>query len=321
VNSNPRIEATLLNARLRKRYLQGGFEVGYVGPQVDLTFPVTHIGTTIASLSQIAEGKHVFCRTLANALNPMILVGENSWDDKSISDSVNSLTNKISENLRANGLDINCSYVHSTVNRVGALDLGLYEVPHTKPSLCYLLDTDDTNRDSNLQGFSKKKSFWNTLLRKTKTETIYQGHHGDISTDSADVILPGAAFSEERSIFINIEGRAQQADRVLKSPDSARENWKILKAIAGSSVPYCTYKELQDRVEKLVPASINLGHTLPISVFGTLNSKFSYKKITRDNSTALRGKVDNFYTTSVVAKASRTMAECSLAFVKRLNFL
>jgi hypothetical protein len=94
-----------------------------------------------------------------------------------------------------------------------------------------------------------------------------------------------------------------------------------LKAIAGSSIPYCTYKELQDRSEKLVPASINLGRTLPTSVFGTLDSRLSYKNVTRDGSKLLRGKIDNFYTTNVVAKASRTMAECSLAFVKRLNFL
>lgn len=321
INCNPRTEATLLNARLRKRYLQGGFEVAYIGPQTDLTFPTTHIGTTIASLSKIAEGKHTFCQTLANAVNPIILVGENFSDNENLCDSVNSLAVKISQSLKANGSNIKSSYIHTTVNQVGALDLGLYKAPHTNPSLCYLLDTDDTNSDDNLQGFSKKKSFWNSLFVNRKVDLIYQGHHGDISTNSADIILPGAAFSEERSIFINIEGRAQLANRVLKSPDSARENWKILKAIAGNSVSYCTYNELQDRLEKLVPASTNLGHTLPMSVFGTLNSKLSYKKVTRDNFTPLRGRIDNFYTTNVITKASRTMAECSLAFVKRLNFL
>lgn len=321
VNCNPRVEATLLNARLRKRYLQGGFEVGYVGPQADLTFPTTHIGTTVASLNQIAKGKHAFCQTLINATNPMIIVGEHFGGNQNLTDLVKSLTSKINENLRLNGLNSTCSCVHSTVNQVGALDLGLYEKPHTSPSLYYLLDTDDTNKDNNLQGFTKKKSFWNSLLRNNEANVIYQGHHGDISANNADVILPGAAFSEERSIFINTEGRAQQANRISKSPDSARENWKILKAIAGSSVPYCTYNELQDRLEKLVPASTNLGRTLPVSVFGTLNSKLSYKKVTRENRNALKGKVDNYYTTNVVAKASRTMAECSLAFVKRLNFL
>jgi NADH dehydrogenase (ubiquinone) Fe-S protein 1 len=321
VNSNPRAEATLLNARLRKRYLQGGFEVAYVGPHTDLTFPCTHIGTSLVSLEQIAEGKHIFCQTMANAENPMILIGESSGGNKIISDSIRSLTAKVTKNLETNGSPIRCSHVHSTVNQIGALDLGLYRTSHTNPSLCYLVDTDDTNVENNLQGFTKRGSFWDTLLQSTKADIIYQGHHGDISTNNADIILPGAAFSEERSTFVNIEGRAQQSNRVLKSPDSARENWKILKAIASSSVPYCTYKELQDRLEKLVPASANLGLTLPMSVFGTLNSRLSYKNATQDGSKLLKGKIDNFYTTNVVAKASRTMAECSLAFVKRLNFL
>jgi NADH dehydrogenase (ubiquinone) Fe-S protein 1 len=91
VNSNPRAEATLLNARLRKRYLQGGFEVAYVGPHTDLTFPCTHIGTSLVSLEQIAEGKHIFCQTMANAENPMILIGESSGGNKIISDSNRSL--------------------------------------------------------------------------------------------------------------------------------------------------------------------------------------------------------------------------------------
>jgi len=321
INCNPRVEATLLNARLRKRYLQGGFKVAYIGPQADLTFPSTHIGTSITSLSQIAEGKHTFCQTLINAENPMILIGETQVGNKNLSDSVKSSTTKIRENLVLNGLSICCSHVYSTVNRIGAFDLGLHQVSHTNPSLHYLLDSDNTNGDNSLQGFSKKGSFWNTLFHNTKVDVIYQGHHGDISTNNADIILPGAAFSEERSIFINIEGRAQQSNRVLKSPNSARENWKILKAIASSSVPYCTYNELQDRLEKLVPASTNLGHTLPTSVFGTLNSRLSYKNVTHGGSKLLKGKIDNFYITNVVAKASRTMAECSLAFVKRLNFL
>jgi NADH dehydrogenase (ubiquinone) Fe-S protein 1 len=325
VNCNPRAEATLLNARLRKRYLQGGFEVAYIGPHANLTFPCTHIGTSLTSLEQIAEGKHTFCQTLVNAENPMILLGENSVGNDSLSDSIKSLTAKVNENLVVNGLKTPCSHVYSTVNQVGAFDLGLYRVPHTSPSLCYLLDTDDTNLENNLQGLSRKGSFWDDLLYKGwcthKPNIIYQGHHGDISANSAGIILPGVASSEERSTFINIEGRAQQSNRVLKNPGSARENWKILKAIAGSSIPYCTYKELQDRSEKLVPASINLGRTLPTSVFGTLDSRLSYKNVTRDGSKLLRGKIDNFYTTNVVAKASRTMAECSLAFVKRLNFL
>jgi NADH dehydrogenase (ubiquinone) Fe-S protein 1 len=321
INCNPRVEATLLNARLRKRYLQGGFKVAYIGHQTDLTFPSTHIGTSITSLSQIAEGKHTFCQTLINAENPMILIGETHVGNKNLSDSVKSFSAKIRENLALNGLSICCSHVYSTVNRIGAFDLGLHQVPHTNPSLHYLLDSDNTNDDNSLQGFSKKGSFWNILFHNTKTDVIYQGHHGDISTNNADIILPGAAFSEERSIFINIEGRAQQSNRVLKSPNSARENWKILKAIASSSVPYCTYNELQDRLEKLVPASTNLGHTLPTSVFGTLNSRLSYKNVTHGGSKLLKGKIDNFYITNVVAKASRTMAECSLAFVKRLNFL
>jgi NADH dehydrogenase (ubiquinone) Fe-S protein 1 len=118
-----------------------------------------------------------------------------------------------------------------------------------------------------------------------------------------------------------MEGRAQDSNRVLKSPDAARENWKILKAIAGSSVQYCTYNELQDRTEKLVPATLNLGSTLPSSVFGTLNSRLVYKSVPLRGPQLLRSKVDNFYTTNVVAKASRTMAECSTTFVKKLNFI
>ena len=321
INTNPRLEATLLNARLRKRYLQGGFDVAYIGSQTDLTFPATHIGTSTHSLNRIAEGKHHFCQILANAKNPLILIGENDINSSIASSCILSLSAKIKENLELSGSSVRFSYLHTTVNKVGALDLGLYKKPTTISSLQYLLDTDDTSKDSTLQGLGKKGTFWNKLFQTSRRTVLYQGHHGDISAKNANIILPGAAFSEERSIYINMEGRAQDSNRVLKSPDAARENWKILKAIAGSSVQYCTYNELQDRTEKLVPATLNLGSTLPSSVFGTLNSRLVYKSVPSRGPQLLRSKVDNFYTTNVVAKASRTMAECSTTFVKKLNFI
>ena len=314
VNTNPRHDATLLNARLRKRFLKGGFNVALVGSYNNLTFPVQQLGTSLSSLNQIAEGKHSFCKVLANSSNPRIIF----CGDNLNSDELNFF--KGVQHKLERFFPGSFSFLSTSCNAVGSLDLGFKTKASTQPSLQYIIDNDDSTI---LSKSVDTNSIWSKILPSSNSTKIYQGHHGDICADSkADYILPGASFVEERSLFVNTEGRNQKTGRVYKTRFSVRENWKILKAIGSTLLEYCSYKELNDRVAILNPGVLSLGKVSNDSTNGDLNSLYStnYKNIYNIGYKPLASKLDNYYTTNTTTRASETMAECSSVFVQKFNF-
>jgi NADH dehydrogenase/NADH:ubiquinone oxidoreductase subunit G len=212
------------------------------------------------------------------------------------------------------------SFLSTSCNAVGSLGLGFKTKASTQPSLQYIIDNDDSTI---LSKSVDTNSIWSKILPSSNSIKIYQGHHGDICADSkADYILPGASFVEERSLFVNTEGRNQKTGRVYKTRFSVRENWKILKAIGSTLLEYCSYKELYDRVATLNPGVLSLGKVSNDSTNGDLNSLYStnYKNIYNIGYKPLASKLDNYYTTNTTTRASETMAECSSVFVQKFNF-
>jgi NADH-quinone oxidoreductase chain G len=333
INTNPKYDATLLNARLRKRFLKGNFSVGLIGSYTDLTFPFTHIGSSIEALIQVVEGKHSFCKKLMSGSNVRVIFCNEGEVNTFSAEIFYELKDKLASLLLdIKSIKTTLSYLHTGANTVGALDLGISQSVNTTPQVNYFIDSGDYLR-INLFSSNIETKFWlkaqNSSPRsRVNTRFLYQGHHVDARRPepSCMLLLPGAAFTEERSLYVNTEGRCQKANRIFKPAYSIRENWKILRAFGNGSIKewysptYNTYKELITRLEKLVPSVQNLDSLTDSESLTFINNKQMYNKDLLSSFSPLVAQIDNYYTTSFITRASQTMAECSSSFLKKVNF-
>ena len=236
VGTNPRWEASLLNARIRKRWLQGGFRVGLIGEAVDLTYDYQHIGTSPDDLAVVADGGHPFAQVLKSAERPMVIVGMGALtrpDGEAVLDRVRGLAESCGM-VRDdwNGFNV----LHGAAGRVAGLELGLVPgasgrdvegilagVEAGEIEVVWLLGADEIDTS-----------------RLEKATVIYQGHHGDAGAHVADVVLPGAAYTEKDGTWVNTEGRVQLGRRAAFPPGEAREDWAIIRALSealGKTLP------------------------------------------------------------------------------------
>src|SRR5712672_3141702 len=307
VGANPRWEAPLVNARLRKRYLRGGFRVAAIGPAHDLTFPVEMLGDGGAVLNALAAGDHPWAAVLRDAKNPMIVVGQGALA-RPDGFRVLGAARRIAENgglVREdwNGFNV----LHRAAARVGGLDLGFVPgaggrdvsgiVAGCKSGdieILYLLGADEIDTSDLGSAF-----------------VIYQGHHGDRGARRADVVLPGAAYTEKDGTYVNTEGRMQLARRAVFPPGEAREDWKILRALSGAigrPLPFDALRELRRQMWEKYPilAEVDLVTRAEWRAFGEAGpvdaDPFAYP-------------IDDFYQTDPISRASQTMAHCSQLFV------
>jgi NADH-quinone oxidoreductase subunit G len=309
VGANPRLEAALVNARLRKRYLVGGFRVAAVGPKADLTYPVENLGAGPRTLEEVASGKHPFADTLKAAARPMLILGQGALarPDGAV---VLGTARKIAEDCglvreRWNGFNV----LHLAAARVGGLDLGLVPGEGGRDvagilegaasgaiEVVYLLNADEIDM-APLEG----------------AFVVYQGHHGDAGAQAADVILPGAAYTEKNATYVNTEGRVQRASLAVFPPGDAREDWKILRALGellgvAKAMPYASLAEIRARLGEANPVfqrddAFEPGAWGAFGAEGALDpARFAYP-------------VANYYMTDPVTRASVTMAKCTEAFV------
>ena len=299
VGSDPRREAPVLNARIRKRYLAGGVSIGVIGDALELTYKYDHLGETADVLSGIADGSHTYAQTLKNAAKPMIILGSGALvraDSAAVLAAANAIadsTGMIAEGW--NGFNV----LHTAASRVGGLDLGFAGDQTTADmlsggvDLLFLLGADDVD----LSGSGAFK--------------IYVGSHGDAGAHAADVILPGAAYTEKDATYVNMEGRAQRAKRALFPPGDAKEDWTIfraLSAVIGKTLPYDNLREIRARLEDAHPVFKSIDAVTPAdwAEFGTAGS------IER---TPFDYPVTNYYQTDPISRASKTMAQCVSEFV------
>ncbi|MBD25759.1 MAG: NADH-quinone oxidoreductase subunit G [Candidatus Marinimicrobia bacterium] len=307
IGSNPRKEAPVLNARIRKRYLQGGFQAGVIGEELDLTYEYNHLGDTADVLAKIADGSHPFAAVLKNAEAPMLILGMAALtrsDSEAILAAARALSN--SYGLVKDGWN-GFNVLHTAGARVGALDIGFVPGPGGKGTrdildgarkgeieLLYLLGADEIDT----RGLDK-------------VFVVYQGHHGDHGAHCADVILPGAAFTEKDGTYVNTEGRPQKAYRASFPPGDAREDWAIIRALSeilDKKLPYDNLSQMRKRLSDVnsVFSTVDIVEPAEWTSFGGVGSI---------NSTGFDYPIKNYYMTDSISRASQTMARCTEMFV------
>ena len=300
VGSNPRKEAAVLNARIRKRWRAGNFPIGVIGPKADLTYGYDYLGAGPETLAAIA--RHSFADALRKAERPLVLVGAAAFA-RADGAAIASLAAKAAVDLGAvkegwNGYSV----LHSAASRVGALDLGF--VPGEGGLNARQMASSGTLDVVFLLGVDEIEVAPGAFV-------IYIGSNGDRGATRADVILPGAAYPEKSAIYVNTEGRVQMATRASFPPGDAREDWAILRALSavlGKRLPYDSLAALRQALFKAHPHLQRIGQIAPVDAADL------QKLAARGGNTErapFRSSVDDFYFTNAIARCSAVMAECS----------
>jgi NADH-quinone oxidoreductase subunit G len=312
IGADPRHEAAVLNARIRKRWREAGVPVALIGEAVDLTYPYEHLGAGPQTLADVATGAHAFAKVLAAAKRPLILLGQGALA-RSDGPEVLALAAKIAIGGEReedwNGLAI----LHTAAARVGALDLGfvpgengldtigMVAAAATKSlDVLFLLGADEIAMNALGSAF-----------------VVYIGTHGDNGAHRADVILPGAAYTEKSGTYVNTEGRVQMAARAGFPPGDAREDWAILRALSdvlGKRLPFDSLAELRAHLYAAYP---HFGRVDQIEA-GSLDSVKALAGYNGKTSTEpFKNVIEDFYLTNPIARASAVMAECSALAASR----
>ncbi|HXV25515.1 MAG TPA: NADH-quinone oxidoreductase subunit NuoG [Alphaproteobacteria bacterium] len=309
IGTNPRWEAPLINARLRKRWLTGGLRVGSIGPELDLTYPVERLGADPQTLSKVAAGAHSFASLLGEAKRPMLILGQGAlarpdgWSILKLAHDIAQRCGLVKPEEGWNGFNV----LHMAAARVGGLDLGfvpaaggfdtagiLAGAERDEIELVFLLGADEL-----------------PMERLGKAFVVYQGHHGDAGAHRADVILPGAAYTEKNGTYVNTEGRVQQAVAAMFPLGEAREDWKILRALSerlGHRLAYDSLRALRRSLYDEIPHMARIGQIEP-----TPMGKFGHDG--KLDPTPFRSPIQNYYMTDPISRASETMAKCTEVYV------
>ena len=306
IGTNPRHEAPILNTRLRKAYLARGIKVYNIGTPLDLTFPVTELGNDPRLLNLIINGDHELSKVLTDAQRPALILGAAAVareDGASIMSAAKAMADQFSIVKDGwNGFNM----LHYAASRVGGLELGfvpqkdgkdiagiIEAIEQHQIEMVYLLGIDEIDM----------RYFGDAFV-------VYQGHHGDIGAHRADVVLPGAAYTEKDAWYMNTEGRLQEAFRAVFPVGEAKEDWKIIRALserAGHTLPYDTIEALRAHIRKERPELPAVGECAVAKwkKIGKLPKTFRLAK------EGFEKVILNFYMTDPISRASKTMAECT----------
>ncbi|TMV80911.1 NADH-quinone oxidoreductase subunit G, partial [Thioclava sp. BHET1] len=285
VGTNPREEAAVLNARIRKAWIHGA-EVRVIGQAADLTYDYTHLGSDRAALVTAAA-------EVAAAGKPAIVILGQGAINETDGEAVLAQAMKLAEGLEAGFL-----VLHTAASRVGALDVGAA----TAGGLSAALDGAEVIYNLGADEVEIAPGAF----------VIYQGSHGDRGAHRADVILPGAAWTEEAGLFVNTEGRPQLSFRAGFPPGQAKENWAILRALSaelGQQLPWDSLAELRGALVAAVP-HLALIDQLPEVAW----SRVPLREPARADFRALS---QDFYLTNPIARASSLMAELARMAAER----
>ena len=302
VASNPRWEAPVLNARIRRRWLAGGLAVGLIGDARDLTYRYDHLGEGPEALAGILDGGDAFAERLRAAERPMLVVGTGGLA-RPDGAAVLAMLGRIADRYGAvrddwNGFNV----LNRAASRVGGLDLGLVPGAGGVDAAAMRAGAVDTLF---LLGADE------ALPERDDTFVIYQGHHGDAGAQRADVVLPGAAYTEKSGTYVNLEGRVQVGARATFPPGDAREDWTILRALSGAlgrPLPYDTIAAVRRRLAEVNPlfAARDRVERAGWADFGGDGAPDPVPFAT---------PITNYYMTDPISRASVTMADCTGTFV------
>ncbi|OCK56796.1 NADH-quinone oxidoreductase subunit NuoG [Bradyrhizobium sp. LMTR 3] len=303
IGSNPRKEAAVLNARIRKRWRTGQLKVALVGAKADLTYDYDYLGAGADTLGELASGKHSFVEVLKGAKHPIVLVGAGALA-RHDGAAVLSLAAKVAAGAGAlkdgwNGFAV----LQDTASRAGALDIGF--APGAGGLSLAQMTTFGTLDVLFLLGADEVKVPDGTFV-------VYIGTHGDRGAHRADVILPGAAYTEKSGLYVNTEGRAQIVSRAAFPPGEAREDWAIVRALSdvlGKKLPYDSLQALRQALFKAFPHLMRIDQIEPGKASDV--KALAGKKGGKLDKTPFKSSVEDFYLTNPIARASVVMAECS----------
>lgn len=305
VGTNPRVEAPMINARLRKIWLNTlDVKIGLIGERKDLSYDYDYLGAGPETLTN-AEG--AFFDALKAAKNPAIIVGMGALtrdDGAAILASAAKLAGSVGA-VRDdwNGFNI----LHTAAGRVGALDLGFLPGEAGKDFAGILGGADSGEIDV---VFNLGADECDTSKMKNAF-VIYQGSHGDAGARYADVIFPAAAYTEQNAIYVNTEGRAQMASRASFPPGEAREDWAIIRALSdriGKTLPYDDMFALRQAMFADAP---HLAHIDAIDGDDAAFDVAALGVAGTIGTAPFASPVADYYLTNPIARASKTMAECS----------
>ncbi|MGL4440700.1 MAG: NADH-quinone oxidoreductase subunit NuoG [Bosea sp. (in: a-proteobacteria)] len=296
IGTNPRKEASLVNTRIRKRWLKGGVVIGLIGEKADLTYDYNYLGAGPESLSELVKTYESI-----KAKHPLVMVGQGALA-RPDGAAVLSMAAQFASQIGAVRDDWNgFAVLHTAASRVGGLDLGfvpgesgLSATDMLKPGVLdvlYLLGVDEVEVPAG-------------------AFVIYQGSHGDKGAHRADVILPGAAYTEKSGTYVNTEGRVQMTSRAVFPPGEAKEDWAIVRALSGSlgqALPFDTLAQLRKALYAAHPhfagiGEIAAGDRAGIATLATRGGKVGKM--------AFASPVTAYYQTNPIARASAVMAEC-----------
>ena len=293
IGTNPRLEATILNARIRKTYVKKSLEIFSIGDPGDLTYPYKNIGSSTSIIKEIILGKHKISDKIKKSKKPMIIIGESALHENVGEYIFEALKKYLFENnfIRDDWNALNI--LTQQASRVGSIDLGAYVINNSKNftffdmidenkfKLIYLLGADNFN-------FKKEDKF-----------IIYQGSHGDKGAEIADIILPGAAYTEKDGLFINLEGKLQFAYKASYPPGESLDDWLIFKNIANllkKPLPYENTYQLRELIKKEIYSK-------------TQKSIIKTKEVPFIEQNILIKPIDYYYT-NPIARSSKIMSEC-----------
>ena len=301
VGTNPRLEATILNARIRKAYLKSKLPIYSICNPGNLTYPYEYIGDDISIIKEIIEDKHNLSKKIKKSKKPLIILGESALNSEGAEYIFKAFKNFLVSNNKISSEWNSFNYLTQQASRVGAIDLGIYKIlennnyeildnlEKNKFKVIYLLGVDNLN-------FKKKDEF-----------IIYQGSHGDKGALIADVIFPSAAYTEKNGHYVNLEGRIQKAFKATYPPGDSKEDWEIIKKLSEKF-----NKPLDIKSKKELENNLLKEKSFFLKFKTTINEKIKLEKINMPDFVNKKIKLEelDYYFTNAISRSSKTMAEC-----------
>ena len=301
IGSNPRYEATILNARIRKAYLQNKTKIISLNDVGDLTYPYESLDGDIENIKKITEDNHEVSSLIKEAKKPLIIFGQSSLKTKSAKYIFESVKSFLKKNHKMSDEWNSLNTISENASTVGSFDLGLYktvdgsnevlkDLENHMFEIVYLLGVDNLK-------FEKKNEF-----------IIYQGSHGDKGAEIADIILPGAAYTEQNGYFTNLEGKIQKAYKASFPPEEAKEDWLIINELAETMNHRKLFND-KDELDSSLLNQINLFIEKDKSIKSSTVENVEFKQ------EILKVENEDYYYSNAIARASKTMLECKTAKV------
>ena len=310
IGTNPRWEACVLNARIRKAYINNDCKIGLIGKKLDLTYKYVHLSDSIEHINDLLNNNSPFSEVLKNSKKSLIIIGNsaiNYRDGKEVLNVCSEIAKKYNvANNNFNGFNI----LQQDISKVGAIDIGFYNNDFAQ------------NFDQNIKNHINKFNPVVFLLSSDEINhsilegafIVYLGHHGDDLAQLADIVLPSPAYTEKSSTYMNMEGRVLQTTRCYHPLGVSKEEWKIFRALSNNfsqKLKFNNLSELRNEISNLFPVFKEINYLPP-------SSKLNFGSSTKIEDRVLEYNIKNFYMTDVISRASITMANCSREILNKV---